>query len=478
MAFVSKVATGDLVFAGAARQAEMLRAKEVSPTELVELYLERIERIDPKLNAFRVVRAEKAREEARQAEDRLAAGEEAPLLGVPIAIKDDRSEHVAGESTTHGTAAWDQPEAEDSELVARVRRAGAVIVGKTLLPELAIHGFTESQTFGVTRNPWNPERTTGGSSGGSGAAVAAGLVPIAHASDGAGSIRYPAAHCGLFGLKPQRDRIAINPPGHWHGLSVNGCLSRTVADTALFLDAVTAGDPWAASAPPAPERSFSDFAASSPGKLRIAVTLKSPRALAPPGLGDESRAMVEETAELLRSLGHDVEWRDPDFGNVGNQISPRYVGGIAEDVEEAPDPGKLEPVTRGYRRLARVAAPGWAVRRAVRLEEKDRARIGEVFSDHDVLLTPLTAGPPFEHGHLRRRTALGTVLAESRFYPNAVVWNHLGNPAAAVPAGRSSEDLPLAVQIVGRANDEGTLLSLAAQIEAERPWADRTPELA
>ena len=474
---MTKLAVGDLAFAGAARQAEMVRAKEVSPSELVELYLERIERIDPKLNAFRTVRAERAREEAKQAEERLAAGEEGPLLGVPIAIKDDRSEHVAGESTTHGTAAWDQPETEDSELVARVRRAGAVIIGKTLLPELAIHGYTESQTFGVTRNPWNLERTTGGSSGGSGAAVAAGMAPIAHASDGAGSIRYPAAHCGLFGLKPQRDRIAINPPGHWHGLSVNGCLSRTVADTALFLDAVTAGEPWSATAPPSPERSFSEAAASPPGRLRIAVTLKAPRALAPPMLGDEVRAKVEETAELLRSLGHDVEWRDPEWGNVANQISPRYIGGIAEDVDEAPDPGKLEPITRGYRRLARLGATDWAMRRALRLEEKDRARVGKIFRDHDVLLTPLTAGPPFEHGKLAKRTALGTVIAESRFYPNAVVWNHLGNPAAAVPAGRSSEDLPLAVQIVGRTNDEATLLSLAAQLEAERPWADRTPEL-
>ena len=472
---MSKVAVSDLAFAGAARQAELVRSKEVSPSELVELYLERIERIDPSLNAFRVVRAERAREEAKRAEERLAAGEEAPLLGVPIAIKDDRNEHVAGESTTHGTATWDQPEAQDSELVSRVRGAGAVIIGKTLLPELAIHGYTESQTFGITRNPWNPERTTGGSSGGSAAAVAAGMAPIAHASDGAGSIRFPAAHCGLFGLKPQRDRVPIDPPGHWQGLSVNGCVSRTVADTALFLDAVTAGESWSAAAPPRPERSFGEAAASPPGRLRIAVTLKSPRAIAPPMLGDEVRAMVEETAELLRSLGHDVEWRDPEWGNVGNQISPRYLRGIAEDVDEAPDAGKLEPVTRGYRRLARFAAPDWAVRRALRLEEKDRDRIGKVFRDHDVLLTPLTAGPPFEHGHLVRGTALGTVLAESRFYPNAVAWNHLGQPAAAVPAGRSSEDLPLAVQIVGRTNDESTLLSLAAQLEAERPWADRTP---
>ncbi|MGH2955803.1 MAG: amidase [Solirubrobacterales bacterium] len=465
----------ELAFAGAARQAELVRSKQVSPSELVDLYLERIDRIDPQLNAFRVVMAEKARAEAKRAEERLSAGEQGPLLGVPIAIKDDRSEHVEGESTTHGTATWDQPERSDSELVARVRRAGAIIIGKTLLPELAIHGYTESQTFGITRNPWNPERTTGGSSGGSAAAVTAGMVPIAHASDGAGSIRYPAAHCGLFGLKPQRDRVPINPPGHWLGLSVNGCVSRTVADTALFLDAVTAAGSWSRSAPPPPERPFAESASTAPGKLRIAVTVKPPRAAAPPLLGEESRRVVEETAELLRSLGHEVEWRDPEWGGVGNQIPARYLGGIAEDVDETPDPSRLEPLTRGYGRLARVIAPGWARRRAVRLEGADRERIGRIFDDHDVLLTPMTAGPPFEHGRFSKRGALRCLLGESRFYPYAVAFNHTGQPAAAVPAGRSSEDLPLAVQIVGRPNDESTLLSLAAQLEAERPWADRRP---
>jgi amidase len=469
---MSKVAVSDLAFAGAARQAEMLRAKDVSSRELTEMYLERIERIDPGLNAYREVWGEAALREADGADGRLGGGEEAPLLGVPIAIKDTLD--VAGDVTTLGTAGFDEPAGEDSILVSRLRDAGAVILGKTNLPELAIHGFTESKTFGISRNPWNPERTTGGSSGGSAAAVAAGLASVAHASDGAGSIRYPAAHNGLFGLKPQRDRVPIDAE-HWHGLSANGCVSRTVADTALFLDAVTAGRPWSPAAPPSPDRPFGEAAASPPGRLRIAVTLKSPRALAPPLLGDEVRAAVEETADLLRSLGHDVEWRDPEFGNIGNQIAPRYLHGIAEDVEAVPHPERLEGVTRGYRRLARVAARDWALRRALRLEETDRDRVGQLFRECDVLVTPLTAGPAFEHGRLRRRTALGTVMAESRFYPNAVIWNHLGQPAAAVPAGRSAEDLPLAVQIVGRPNDEGTLLSLAAQLEAERPWADRTP---
>ncbi len=194
----------DVAFAGAARIAEMVRAKEVSPTELVDLYLERIERLDPELNAYRVVLAEGARADAKRAEERLAKGDDAPLLGVPVAVKDNVD--YAGEVTTHGTAAYGDPAAEDGLVVRRLREAGATILGKTNLPELAIYGFTESPTWGDTRNPWDTSRTPGGSSGGSGVAVAAGMCAIAHATDGAGSIRYPAAYNGLFGLKPQRNR--------------------------------------------------------------------------------------------------------------------------------------------------------------------------------------------------------------------------------------------------------------------------------
>src|SRR6478752_6545736 len=205
----------ETAFAGAARQAEMVRAGEISPTELVRLHLGRISRLDPQLNAFRVVLAERALLEAEQAEARLRAGEERPLLGVPIALKD--SVDLAGELTTYGTDGFPDPATADSEMVRRLREAGAIVVGKTQLPELAICGFTESATFGVTRNPWNPQRTPGGSSGGSAAAVAAGLVPIASASDGAGSIRIPASCCGVVGLKPQRGRISLAPDReHWN----------------------------------------------------------------------------------------------------------------------------------------------------------------------------------------------------------------------------------------------------------------------
>jgi amidase len=478
MAAVSTVASSeDLAFAGAAALAAKLRERDVSSRELTQMFLDRIERIDSKLNAFRVVWRDRALEEADAADRRLGAGESAPLLGVPIAIKDTLD--VAGDVTMLGTAGFDAPAERDSELVRRLRGAGAVILGKTNLPELAIHGFTESETFGVTRNPWNTDRTPGGSSGGSGAAVAAGLAAIGHASDGAGSIRYPAANCGLFGLKPQRNRVPIDSE-HWSGLSVNGCVSRTVADTALFLDAVTSGPAWSANAPPPPERGFAEAAATPPGKLTIAVSTKPPRAVAKPLLGDESRQALEETAELLASLGHTIVHRDPDWGSIGNQIPARYLGGIAEDIDEVPHRERLERQTRGYRRLARALAPGWAVRRAVRLERSDSERINRIFSDEggaDLLLTPMTAGPAVEIGRWHGLGPVRTILGQSRWYPYAVPWNHTGQPAAAVPATLSSDGLPLAVQIVAPPDGEAGILSLATQLEAERPWASRRPSL-
>jgi amidase len=223
----------ELAFAGIARQAELIRDRAVSARELTDLYLERIERLDPELNCFAKVLPERARADADDADRRVAAGEEAPLLGVPIALKDEVD--LEGEVTSHGTRGWDEPAADDAEQVKRLRGAGAVVLGKTTLPELAACGFTETEAWGITRNPWDTDRTPGGSSGGSGAAVAAGLVGAASASDGAGSIRIPATNCGLFGLKPQRGRITLSPEReHWYGMSVTGCLARRVIDTALW----------------------------------------------------------------------------------------------------------------------------------------------------------------------------------------------------------------------------------------------------
>jgi amidase len=464
----------EIAFGGAAKQAEMVRAGEVSPSELVRLHLGRIERLDPQLNSFRTVFAERALLEADQAEARLKGGDERPLLGVPVAIKD--CVDVAGDVTTYGTDGFDEPARADSEIVRRLREAGAILIGKTTLPELAICGFTETATWGVTRNPWDPQRTPGGSSGGSAAAVAAGLVPIALATDGAGSIRIPAACCGLVGLKPQRGRVSLAPDvQHWNGLSAYNCVSRTVRDTALWLDLVSGGSKEPG-APDPPERPFAEAARTSPGKLRIAWSTAAPRAAAPPTVSDVAKGAASETAELLAALGHDVAQRDPEWGGIGNNVIPRYLRGIAEDFARVPHPERLERRTRGFARLGRLIPDG-LFERARRAEAADAARVNAIFDAHDVLMTPVMGGTALPVRRWEGRGALRTVLGMSSFYPYCVPWNHLGNPAMSVPAGLSADGMPLAVQIIGRPGDEATLLSLAAQIEAERPWADRRPPI-
>jgi amidase len=468
------IAGEDIAFAGAARQAEMVRAEEVSPTELVRLSLDRIARLDPELNAFRKVFAERALLEAEQAEARLGAGEERPLLGVPIAIKDEVD--VAGEVNLHGTDAFTERAIADSEMVRRLREAGAIIVGLTLLPEMAICGFTESATYGITRNPWNPQRTPGGSSGGSGAAVAAGMVSIASAGDGGGSIRIPAASCGLFGLKPQRGRISMAPERDgWNGLAVLGSLSRTVLDAALWLD-VTSGGSEEPGAPPAPEQPFVEAAKTPPAKLRVAWSTTPPRAISPPAVSEVVKRVVSETADLLGSLGHEVFHRDPDWGWIGNNISARFLRGVADDVAKVPHPDRLERRTRGFGRLGSLLPDG-LFERALGAREADAARVNAIFDSCDVLLMPVMGGTALPVRRWEGQGALRTVLGMSSFYPFCVPWNHLGNPAMSVPAGFDADGMPLAVQVISRPGDEATLLSLAAQLESERPWADARPPI-
>ena len=451
----------------------MLRAGEVSSTELTDLYLGRIEELDPKLNSYRDVFADSARAEAKAADERRANGEDAPLLGVPIAIKD--TEDVAGDVTQFGTSAFDQPASEDSELVRRVREAGAVILGKTNLPELAICGFTESKTNGISRNPWNLGHTSGGSSGGSGAAVAAGLCAIAHGSDGAGSIRIPSASCGLFGLKTRLNLVPMAPyGGHWYDLSVSGCLSRSVLDSALFLDVVTAGGPTESPAP-RPSRSFVEAAGAPPGKLRIATSTKPIRAVAPPRVTDDVKLAVAEAGDLLSSLGHEVSERDPSYGTLGNRFTPRYLGGIHADVKTVPRPERLESRTRGFGRLGAPITRRQA-ERAIRGAAKDATRVTESMQGIDVLVQPVMGSLPVEVGRWEGKGAIRTLVGMSIWYPFAAVWNHLNRPAASVPMGwDEASGLPRAVMLVGIGCEEDTLISLAAQIESEWPWADRRP---
>jgi amidase len=453
----------DVCFAGAAEQARLVADGEVSARELVEAVLARIERVDPTLNAFRVVFAERALTEADQADARRGAGATRPLLGVPVAIKDDAD--VAGEITAYGSLAHGDAAARDSDVVRALREAGAIVVGKTHVPELMMFPYTESLGFGATRNPWSLDHSPGGSSGGTGAAVAAGLVGVGLGSDGGGSVRIPSAFCGLFGIKPQRGRISLGPKReHWQGLSVFGPLARRVGDAALFLDVASGGG------------GFAQAAAREPGSLRVAVSTKLP-----PGviarLGGEQRAAVEATAELLRTLGHEVAEREIDYGPAAWQnLVARYLRGIHDDGVAMAHPERLEPRTRAMVRLGGLVPPA-LVAKARDAEASIAARVNAIFDHADVALLPGPAGPPFRVGQFHGRGALWTLNAIAARVPYYGVFNVTGQPAVSVPAGFDAAALPLAVQLVGRPDDEATLLSLAAQIEGARPWADRRPPL-
>jgi amidase len=466
----------ELAFAGIARQAQLIAAGEISSRELVELYVERIARLDGRLNAFRVVLAERALLEADQADARRRAERtptQRPLLGVPIAVKDNID--VAGELTCNGSDAEDEPARADAEVVRRLREAGAVIIGKTNQPELALWPFTETATFGVTRNPWDPQRAPGGSSGGSAAAVAAGLVGAALASDGAGSIRTPAAWCGLFGLKPQRGRVPLAPhPRHWHGMSVSGVLTRRVADTALFHDVASGAsdvDLDSATPPPVP---FATAAATPPARLRIAYSTRVPPGLiASPDV--DARRALQDTVDLLRSLGHEVSECDPDYGaEAGPSVLVRYLRGACDDAAAVAHPERLERRTRAIARLGGLV-PQALLERSLAGEAELSRRINAVLEDHEVLLTPATTVAPPRIGRLQGRGALITFNTVARWVPYYGVWNLTGQPACSVPTGFDADGLPRAVQLVGRPSDEATLLSLAGQIEDERPWAERRP---
>jgi amidase len=450
----------DLAFAGLARQAELIRAGEVSSRELTELYVERIGRIDPVLRSYRIVLADEALAAAGEADDRRGDGAP-PLNGVPIAIKDDTD--VAGQVTARGSLGHGDPAREDHEVVRRLRAAGAVILGKTHVPELEAMAVTESLRFGSTHNPWDLTRTCGGSSGGSAAAVAAGLAAAALGTDGAGSIRIPAACCGIFGLKPQRGRL---PMAHdWNGMSVSGALTRGVLDTAQFLDAAAR-----------PGQDFAAAARREPGALRIAYSFRVPRGLTATA-ADEQRNAVLRTAERLRDLGHTVQERDPDYGNVTVNVTTRYLEGVRLEAEAIAHPERLARPTRG---LVSIGAkiPSFLVERAHAQEDADRERIGAVFADFDVLMTPAFTRSPPPIGEWTGLPAPLMLNGMANFVAYLPIWNHTGQPAAAVPVETAPDGFPVAVQLVGRTGDEATLLSLSAQLETETGWLERRPPLA
>jgi amidase len=463
----------DLAFAGIAEQARLIAAGEISSRELVDVYLERIERIDLHLNSFREIYGDEARAAAAAADEQVAAGDTAPLLGVPVAFKDELD--ITGRVTRHGTDAYDEPARGNAAHVQRLIDAGAIVLGKTNLPELAICGFTETEATGDTRNPWDTSRTPGGSSGGSGAAVAAGLVGAASASDGAGSIRIPGALNGLVGLMPQRGRISLMPETeHWNGMSRTGCLTRRVVDTALWMDVAAGPQPDDAHTPPPFEGSWLEAATTPPTPLRIATSVTPARAILPPIVDDEVKEAVATASDVLAGLGHSVIERTPDYKLVGNDMVPLYLGGIANHYAEVPHPERLEKRTRGFARLGR-AIPDRMVQRARRREVEHSARINAIFDDVDLLVTPCTGTLPVEVGRWRGMGATRTLLSMSRVYAFTATWNYTGQPAMAVPVGLGTEGLPRSVMLIAPPNREDLLLAVAQQMETAIAWPESRP---
>ena len=445
---------------------------ETSAADAVESSLERIERRNPGVNAFSVVLAEEARAEAARLDERRAAGEPAgPLHGVPVAIKEEID--VAGCVTTFGGRGNSTPAAEDGEVVRRLRQAGAIVVGKTRMPEFGQWPFTESVDGGITRNPWDRTRTPGGSSGGSAAAVALGMVPVAIGGDGGGSIRIPAACCGLFGLKPTRGRVTSHPMPHlWWGLGTTGPLTRTVLDSAVVYDVIrgnSAGDMFTA---PEPSTSFIAAAGFDPGRLRIGWSVKPvTRGVR---LAKEHVAAVEATAEVLAGLGHDVREIDPHDPDPTAAFVPQFFAGVRTESDEVEHFERLEKRTRQVYRLG-----GWVsqkvIDKALAAGERVAEKANRVFapdSEHsvDVLLTPTIGPRPRRVGVLDHGGPVAAALKSTPMIAWTALWNVTGNPAASVPAGLAADGLPLAVQLVGRVGDEPTLLRVAAQLERTRPW--------
>src|SRR5581483_6231659 len=455
-------------------QLYQLANGEVTSDELVRRSLHAIDLSQSTLNAFRVVLTETALADAAAADRRRAAGDQAPLLGVPIAVKDDVD--VAGVPTAFGTAGHLRPAVQDAEVVRRLKAAGAVIVGKTNTCELGQWPFTSGPGFGHTRNPWSRRHTPGGSSGGSAAAVAAGLVTAAIGSDGAGSIRIPAAWTHLVGIKPQRGRISTWPlPEAFNGITVNGVLARTVADAALVLDAAS-GNAEGDLHKPRPV-TVSDHVGIAPGPLKIALSTGFPFTAFPARLHPEIRTALHSVGDQLRLLGHNVVAGNPDYGlRLSWNFLSRSTSGLLQWAERLGDEVELDPRTMSNMRIGRVLSQ--SILRAARAHEAaDQRRVGSIFRIVDVVVAPTTAQPPPLAHAFDRLSGLGTDRVMIAACPVTWPWNVLGWPSINVPAGFTSEGLPIGVQLMGPANSEPLLISLAAELEAVCGWANKQPNV-
>jgi len=478
---------------------ELVRGGEVTPTELVEEAIGRIEALNPKLNAVIHTQFERARAAAAEPPG------DGPFAGVPFLLKDIMGQE-AGEPCSYSTKLLvDARPDRDAELVTRFKRSGLIVLGRTNVPELGIYGVTEPKLRGPARNPWSTDHTPGGSSGGAAAAVAARIVPLAHAGDGGGSIRIPAAHCGLVGLKPTRARNPAGPYAgeRWAGFVCEHVVTRTVRDSAAALDATHGPDPGAPYQVRDPQRPFLEEVGADPGRLRIAVTT---RALFGKDTHPECAAAAMNAAGMAEALGHEVEEACPEFDRealvrayftVIASATHLAVTNAAARFGRAPRPDDVEEATWVLKLLGDKLTAGEYVKALETIQLAGRAMAG-FFERFDVLLTPTAARPPvpvgsFEPtrkervmlGLLRRLPARGLLLkaldalAEDALSatPNGMLFNMTGQPAISLPLHWSADGLPVGTQWVGRFGDEATLFRIASQLEAAYPWRDRRPPI-
>ncbi|MGH2750670.1 MAG: amidase [Actinomycetota bacterium] len=464
----------DVEFLPALEQARLIRQREVSSLELVTMYLERIDLLDERLNAFVTVVGPETERAARAADLAVAHGDELPPFhGVPIAIK-DLAETKGIRSTFSCEPLAEYVPDIDNAAVRRIREAGFIILGKTNAPEFGTVPQTESRLNGICRNPWNTEFTPGGSSGGAAAALAAGMIPVAHGSDGGGSIRIPASCCGLFGIKPARGRVSNGPRfGEvMAGFSTEGPISRSVADAAALLDVMSGyevGDPYWA---PPPERPFAEEAAADPGVLRVGFTLVGGNDTP---VEDEVAGAVRDTAVLLESLGHEVEeitpqWNEPELTShfiTIWQSGSCYYAGI--------DPAALEPLNRVLAETAAGTTMDAYLQARIQVEAFARRVVG-LWDDYDVILTPTMPQTPRPVGWIfEEEDPWMQLVRAGMVVPFTVGANITGQPAVSVPLHWSASGLPIGSQFIGRPADEATLIRLSAQLEEARPWANKRP---
>jgi amidase len=461
--------------------AAAIRKAELSPVEITEHYLDRIDRHSDAVGAFYTVTHDLARQEAAQAEKaviesrRDEQAELPPLTGIPIPIKDLNL--VAGVRATFGSTVLSGNIADqDDYMVAALRAAGIVITGKTATPEFGLPCYTETKIGPPARTPWDLTRSAGGSSGGAAAAVAAGLAPAAQGSDGGGSIRIPSSVCGLFGIKPTRGRISRGPlMPDLSGLSTDGPIARTVADAALLLDAMTGnrhGDMYTLPPLPAGE-TFLGHASREPGRLRIGRSLRNPVEGAE--VHPDCAAAYEDASALLAGLGHDVEDIDPPFGPDAVPMFEVLWYAMATLAPIAPSQeDELLPITRYLRgRGLQVTAPELLFAQAY-LQAVSRTGLAAL-SAYDAVLTPTLASPPVPVGYFDEEGPAENFDRQKRFTPYTALYNVSGQPAVSLPLHWNAAGLPIGVMLAGRMGDEATLISLSAQIEAARPWKDRHP---